>query len=203
MPVNQDDVLRIAARQKDIHGSDIVNVYHLRQTSATPVTNSIALAEIKTFFEGAYSQLNGLLNTSLAPLDIKVDKIQLIGGALQIIENIGTTSWGGAYNPSGSGDSLPAGCAALVILRTAVGKVFGRKFINGVNEGNSDDGFLNAAIVSGLSAFAGALITPWAGTMGFELGLLSTRTTVFQKFLGLLVADNIAYQRRRRPGKGS
>lgn len=204
MTVNDGDILRIAVRQTGATGNDLVNVYHADVTAGAPATNADALTDIRDWIDSAYSSMNAVIHGSVNPLDIKVDKVQLVGGIIQLIENIGTISWGTLYNPAGSGDPLPSGVAGLVLLRTLVGKVFGKKFIPGMIEPQINGDTLQSTVLSALAAYALDFVVTYVGSaISLDGGILSTRTNQFEYFVEADVSSIPAYQRRRRPGTGS
>lgn len=204
MAVNDDEVLRMAVRQKSNEGTDIVNVYHYKY-DGTGDTDAAALSAIAAHFDALYDEIEGQITGAQVPLDIKVDKVALVGGLLKIIENVGTTIWGSLYDPSGAGEAEPLGVCVLIILRTLVGKVFGRKYIGQVNEttiaGNSlATGTPTTAFTNVLPNFLDLITTP-NGVL--YPGILSTRTLQFEYFNSAAIATEVGYQRRRALRSGS
>ena len=205
MPSDVGDVLRIAVRQIGEDGEDIVNVYEAECTVAETDPDADILTTIAAYMDAAYAYLNSNLPAAQAPVDIKVDLIQLVGGVKQIVRNLGTISWGSSFNPSGSSDPSPSGVAAVVLLRTLVGKVFGRKFIGQLMEGNLIGNAYTGTLASAIASYAAEFLLAMAGpnTGTYVWGVLSTRTNQFERFVEAALSAFPGYQRRRRPGTGS
>lgn len=206
MTVNVNEVVRAAVRQKSASGTDIVNVFHFGTGGSGSAADADVLTAIATWADALYAPLNAQIPGSQTPFDIKVDVVDLVGGVLSIIRNVGTISWGSTYNPSGSGESYALGVAIGVILRTLVGKVFGRKFIGQVSEttiaGNAlATGAPATAFASFLTLILDTIVI--GGTFIMTPGILSTRTLGFEAFVQADLATEVFYQRRRAIRSGS
>lgn len=205
MTVADGDILRVAARMKSLSNTDIVNVFHFEAEGATPASEVDVMTSIVTWLETAYNDIEGQIPTNQTPYDVKIDMVHLVGGVVKILRNLGVVSWGGAFDPSGTGEAMPLGVAVLIILRTLVGKVFGRKFIGQVSEvttaGNS---LATGAPATAFATFAAKLLLPiTSGTITLHPGILSTRTLQFERFTEADLATEVGYQRRRAIRSGS
>lgn len=205
MSVQPGEVIRCAVRQVSASGTDIVNVYHFQNVGSNDTPDANVLADMATYMDVAYANINAQVPGSQQPVDIKIDVVELIGGVVKIVRNIGTISWGVTYNPTGSGESYALGVALGIILRTLVGKVFGRKFIGQLSEttvnGNS---LATGTPTTNFTAFAAAIVGD--ATLGADVyhpGVLSTRTLTFEEFVQADIATEVFYQRRRAIRMGS
>lgn len=102
-----------------------------------------------------------------------------------------------------AGENLPSQCAPVVLGRTETKHVFGRKFLPGVTETNSQFGLPSAALKTAMSNFGGIVfastytmdgtpLTP--GCWGKNHGFTETVSTSNSLYFGS--------QRRRKPGLG-
>lgn len=205
MSVSGNDLIRVSARCAGTSNQDIVNVFHFRVASAMSGLDADLVSDLKTHMETAFAELNSVQSNSVNPIDLKIDKVTWNGSDEAVVYNFGTYPWGGAYNPSASGDDLPPMVTGLVKLLTHLGKVYGRKFIGGMMEAGNVSGFYNSAVVTALTNFAALFITLITGASGntYEAGVLSKKTAAFQKFTSARVDSVYATQRRRRIGSGS
>lgn len=205
MPVDNGDILRIALRQKHGETQDVVNVYHLRCIFTGSLPEADVLAAVSGYFSSAYNDVESWMPTVQVPIDIKVDKIMLIGGKIEIVATVGVTTWDPGFDPSGAGEALPRGVSALIFLLTSVGKVFGRKFIGTLTEAATAGDSLVPAALTALGNMAAKLIVNRVIDADHLLqpGVLSTRTLQFEPFMSARVRAIPAYQRRRTPGVGS
>jgi hypothetical protein len=205
MSVDDGDITRISVRQSMGSGQDHVNVYHVQWILTGSITNETAMTAAATWIDTAMAQFEDYLDDDLVPLDMKVDKVQYIGDSWDITENVGVSSWASAYTPSSTGDPLPAGVAALVLLRTAIGKVFGRKFFGGLTEPFVSKDTLTSNLLTALASLVTYFVDQWdySVDIGIQAGVASLREAAFQAFNEIDIPTPIGYQRRRRPGAGS
>lgn len=206
MSVADGEVIRVSARQEMAGDQDHVSVFHYLCDFAAPQTEGDVMDAIAEDIDTAFSTLNAIITTGQDPLDMKFDVVEFVGGLLKITRNIGLIIWPDVlYNPTGAGDKLPPGVAALVKFLTGIGKVYGRKFIGGLIETAQDGGNLTSAALTALGLFGGAILSDPAIDVNnwFEPGVMSTREQDFVIFSEVDASGNIAYQRRRRKGTGS
>lgn len=205
MPVSDGEILRLAVRCKRSDEGDVVNVFHCRADLTAPQPDLDVLVAVQSWMESAYASIESHIPADQNPIDIKVDVIQLIGGVVRIVRNVGTISWGGVFDPSGAGEALPRGIAVLVFFLTTVGKVFARKYLGSLVESAT----AGDSIVGAVSTAAGQFVTTILAGKTFNVsekltpGVLSTRTLKFELFNSARVRSRVGYQRRRAPGVGS
>jgi len=205
MTVSVGDVIRVSARQIGSAAQDLVNVYYLQATSGSPDGDENVITAVQAWMDTVYAAMEDSISNVVEPFDIKIDVVDFIGGVLKITRNIATVAWGGGYVPASAGQPMPAGVAALIILRTLVGKVFGRKFIPGLEETGVQGDEVIATALSRLATLAANILAGFStsgSVLTFLPGVMSTRETDFVPFTDVDVGS-IGYQRRRRPGTGS
>lgn len=122
-------------------------------------------------------------------------------GPTQFIPWVGT--YGGGI---GTGDPLPPGATALLLLRTGIKNVQGRKYLPVFMETTQSGGIWGSGTQGRLNAFAGVLDNqmPLAVT-GMEVTwhVYSRESGLDYPVTGAQARPMVAYQRRRRAGRGS
>lgn len=206
MPLNAGDIVRVSVRQRGPQGQDIVNVFHYRASATISDSDSTILDEIRTRMNTAFDYIESYIPSTQTPLDIKADVVQLVNGVETITRNLGTIPWPTTvYSPSGSGNVYAPGVAVGVLLRTLVGKVFGRKFIGVLMESAlGDHGRLDTSAISAfmnMAAQFAAIITLTGGVL--KPGVLSKRLAGFAEYAAYELATEAFYQRRRNVKVGS
>ena len=206
--VEFNDVIRCSVRQRIGSNNDLINVYEFRNTTAQTAQEADVLAAVAAATDDAYAQLNAKISNVIAPVDIKVDVVSVVGGVKRVTKNVGTVLWGSSYAPAAAGDRLPSGVAALVKGLTGAGKIFAKKFIGGLVEADNAGDAWGATLLTALATFATNVFSDFNTTGGetFEAGVLSVgAATAGEWFPVSEVAVNTQphYQRRRRPGVGS
>jgi hypothetical protein len=114
--------------------------------------------------------------------------------------------WTSLTAGGGGASSNAAGVALLIVLRTGISRVFGRKYLGGIITANIDtDGFWASALVTVGATFAAHLLGEFVGGTSTSTWLpgLIAKTGQFWSFIEAIVSAIPAYQRRRRKGAGS
>lgn len=186
----------------------MINVYEFEHQGTSPVDEEDVLTAVAAYFDAAYDNIDSYVSNYVGPVDIKVDVVDVISGVKKVISNVGTILWGSDYAPSGAGERIANGLAALVKLFTLSGKTFGKKFIGVFTEtdanGNAMGGALQAALASMITDLLVDLVVDV--TEDFAPGVLSVSQDapgIFFSFVEGAIEAGWAYQRRRKPGVGS
>lgn len=205
MPVSGGEVIRCSVRQSGPGGQDIVNVWHYLVAAASPIDEEVVMLDVASGMDQLYATISGQISNAQNPVDIKIDVVDYVGGVYTIIRNVGTIGWGSSYNPSNSSEIYAAGVAVLVLLRTLVGKVFGRKFIGVVGETTiSNQNIATGDPASAFTAFIGKALEGFSTAAGeYLLGVMSDRLFDFALCHEVELATEVGYQRRRAPRSGS
>lgn len=205
MPLNAGDVVRIAARLRGPQGQDIINVYHYRATNTISDTDGDILNSIANKMDNIYEPVESEFPATSEPVDLKVDVVEMQNGKEVIVRNLGTQMWGVLFVPSGVGNVYAPGVAVGILLRTAVGKVFARKFIGPLMEATfGDHGHLDSTKIAAFLTMAVRMLDTIPLTGGqLEPGVLSKRLAGFAKFTFSELAAEAFYQRRRSIRMGS
>lgn len=182
-----------------------MNVWHYLVAAASPIDEEDVLADVAAGMDDLYATISGQITNAQSPVDIKIDVVDYVGGVYTIIRNVGTIGWGSSYNPSNSSEIYAAGVAVLVLLRTLVGKVFGRKFIGVVGETTiSNQNIATGDPASAFNAFIAKALEGFSTVNGeYLLGVMSDRLFDFALCHEVELATEVGYQRRRAPRSGS
>lgn len=198
-------MIRCSVRQSGPNGQDIVNVWHYLVAAASPIDEEVVMLDVASGMDQLYATISGQITNTQNPVDIKIDVVDYVGGVYTIIRNVGTIGWGSAYNPSNTAEVYAAGVSILVLLRTLVGKVFGRKFIGVVGETTiSNQNIATGDPASAFTAFIAKALEGFSTAAGeYLLGVMSDRLFDFALCHEVELATELGYQRRRAPRSGS
>jgi len=205
MSVPVGSIIRAAVRQTGAYGNDIVNVFHFIHDGIMAVQEEDVLSNLATLIDTNYATLNAVISNLQDPNDLKVDVVDWIGGALKVIANIGTTSWGDTYNPANGGESLPTAIAALILRRTSLGKSFGRTFLGGLVESDTAGNDLSGAgVIEDFADFAATCLDSFSVSgQDFVPGIPSAINFGFRLLTEAALGTELAVQRRRFRRYGS
>lgn len=197
MTVNVGDRLRITAVLRVNGQADVMNVFAIRTGGLDSTTDEAAMENIELYLSGVYSAGTDLISGLCATVEVR-------GFNVTQDRPLPVVPWTHFAAGSSGGELLPFGCAALVLFRTGLNRVLGRKFIPGITEATVTHGALSVSAVNAAALWAGALAA------GYEAISGDTRYDYFvENKLGVYIAPlsatirtQIAYQRRRKPGVG-
>jgi len=195
--VNTNDRVRATAVLLGPSG-EVQNVYYFRFQGVIPAGDLLVMADLADFLDGVYTDINLGIAGNYTYTEVR---------GFNMTQNVPmpTVSWPNLTTGGGSGGVSPSGVALLVILRTGISRVFGRKYFGGIIDGNIDsDGFWVSGLVSAGITAAGQLLTTFIGstTLATYLPGIITSTNTFLGFISAVVTNNPSYQRRRRKGRG-
>ena len=200
MSVAEGDMLRVACSQQTGDSDDNINVFHFGVSlPPTPNTDNALLSDISTKISLIYSQIEGVLSNGLTAVDITVYSVS-------DDRPIGVTAWGAGYSGGlGSGEGMPAADCLLVLLPTSVKRTIGRVYLSPFTEGGQAFGTWTSTLRTTVQDFIAELLAIDPGPNGSILNY-----GVYKRSDGLLYEPTasrtvpiVAYQRRRKPGRGS
>lgn len=199
MAILSGDVMRVSARMKLEGVFDIVNVFHVIVDTLGAGGDANVLNDLAEYVGTAYSQFEGTL-----PDVVTADTIDMYNVSQDI--PYGQHTWGGGFTGgTNSGDFTSVGSAVLLLFPTAAKRVQGRFYLGPVAEGHITAGRVNAASLANAENFAASIVTLDAYTNGsvFDYIVLSKAENTPHHPTTHRVVMEIAYQRRRRRGRGS
>jgi hypothetical protein len=206
MPLNEGDIVRVAARHKGPQGQDIVNVLHYKATGNIAASDNDIANAIANHLSDIWSNIEADIPSTQTPYDIKVDLVTIVNGVEQIVRNLGIMGWNAlVYQPGGSGNVYAPAVAVGILLRTLLSRVVGKKYIGVLMEAAlGDHGRLDSGAATRFLNFAAELIgdiTISGATLAF--GVLSRKLSQFVEVIEADVASEAYYQRRRSIRMGS
>lgn len=148
----------------------------------------------------AYNTLNAVVSLNLDGVEVEFYK-----------RNTGTGKWDGigsydftGWLPTGAGEFLPEGVAAVIrFFADAVGNQ-GRKFIAGLLEAGTTGGVWTSTVTTALVNYATELVSDVTTSGGdMQPGWWNLENLDVYEFNGSFAVNTVpGYQRRRKPGVG-
>lgn len=198
MATQPGDIIEAAARA-EINGSDdIVNSYQFRFEEETELSDGNTVNDIIKVLELIYVIVEALQSTFVLYKDIRItNKTQQ--------QLLGTVAWDTVSQGTAVGDAIPPGVAALINFSTTISRVMPRKYFGGFTVANLDqDGTWDTALVAEMVDIGDILLAPiTVQNRVWQYGYLSPKTLAFEIPVSAVTNDVGAYQRRRKPGRGS
>lgn len=199
MPVDENDIIRISARQLYKSVDEIVNVLHCVCLTNLSADDQELGEDIAAWIADAYGTIQDILHNALEPNVIDLYNVTQD-------YPIGQFNWGSGYTGGdSSGDPLPNGVAGLIIWNTNTKRMQGKTYIGVLTEGALSAGLWNAGYLSSMTAFVDALMFPGATPSGstFQFEVYSKTNDIVRHPSGFRLPLIPAYQRRRKTGRGS
>lgn len=198
MATQQNDILEAACRA-EINGSDdIINTFQFRYEDAAPLSEANTITDMVAVLELIYVIIEALQSSFVLYKDIRLtNKTQDI--------LLGTVPWDTVDQGTAIGDAVPPGVASYISFSTTIPNVRPSKYFGGFTVANLDqDGTWDTALVAEMVDVADLLLAP-LGVQGreYRYGYLSPKTLAFEIPVSAVTNDVGAYQRRRKPGRGS
>jgi hypothetical protein len=197
MAVGVNDILRITAVMSFGAGVSVQNVYRVKVTGFPTGSESDVMTDMAAWLDDAYGELEPFISSVLSFEEVR-------GFNETRDEPLPTTAWPVLTQGGVSVDYLPTANAMLVLFRTGLAKVIGRKFIAGLVEDRVTAGELTSTMISALAAYA---LTVMAGPNGvasggtFEYAIID-KLGIARAPVEFVVRTAVAFQRRRKPGRG-
>ena len=202
MSIPEGSILKMVVSCLWTDGNIIQNVFNAVVTGAgAPWDEADIVLDAISWAEDLFFNLTGGTTNHLDGSQVQVYEFDPQD---QDWDEVGSGAF--TWNPTGTGEQLPRGVAALINLRTLDPDVSGKKYVGGMVETNLDDGLWSSTILADLLSFA---VDWYAGFVGTDSGadwlpgVWSPKGTVFKTALPQVTIPAIpAYQRRRKRGVG-
>lgn len=198
MAVNQNDILRVAARMHlGTHG-DLVNVYHFRKSDATPQTDGETRVDLSLWIDELYDEIDNYLSVDLDFIDINYFNVTQD-------RPLGSGLWPTLVAGTRTGHPLPAQLAVFLQGNTGYSRNWARKFIGGFSENeNSATGFLEALLLSAMAGFAARWLSgPVAAMTGdWDPVVFHYDLNDYREIIEVIIRNVWSTVRRRRAGRG-
>lgn len=201
MATDNNNVLRCASKWRMAGVGDIVNVYDLRvQEAVGVVADADVLEGVRNWFAQVYgfSDLNNLYHASVKHQEISVfnrTEDYPVGFVPRIP----------ALDGIDSAEVAPETLAPLVIFRTPVSRMVGKKFLPPTSLGALDAGLYSAGSLSAMRDFADVVMVAQEAEADFFLQYVVTGVNPAPSYAptSYAVRDVPAVLRRRKRGIGS
>jgi hypothetical protein len=198
MTTNQNDIIEAAARMEQNGSDDVINTYQWRYEDASPIQPATTVSDIVTILELIYTIVSALQSTWLVYKDIRItNKTQ--------DTLLGTVPWDTMVAGTLEGDAVPPGVAAYINFSTIIPNVRPSKYFGGFTVGSLDqNGTWDIALVAEMADVADLLLNDMVSQgRAYRYGYLSPKTAAFEIPVSAITGSVGAYQRRRKPGRGS
>lgn len=197
MTVNDNDVVRAVAQMQSHGVDDLLNVFHVRNVTGTPVAEEDFGTDVGTWLDAIYTCINAHVLNSIQYIEI---------GLYNVTQDIPMVSEAWPVLTFGTLDAndLPHGVALLQTYETATKNVQGKKYFGGLPVTDITDG---GTWTTTLVTLAACILLRMVGEQSrtysdLEPGAWSRTAGLFRPFTAGLTDYVPAYQRRRRPGTG-
>lgn len=195
MTVAVNDVLRSAVEGVQSTGNQaVVNVYQWQASFIADGDDDVVGNEIATQIDIMYNILESFLHDDYFALNLSILNV-----TQDLLLNDQPITVGG----TAVGDPMPNQVTALVVGRTNIDRVQGRKYMGpfAVASANAD-GLIDAVTLVALASFADAYIAPFTGLSGnqYNAGVnhqTAPSTFVWEDFIGRRVVNGWRTQRSR------
>lgn len=196
MTVVVNDVLKTASRGLiAVAGQQSINIFTHQITTLVDGSDSVVRDELAAEILAIMTTIQLSVSDQFQIVDFRVENQT----QQTILGEVPST-----YIGSGTTDPLPAQVAALVLGRTAVKRVQGRKYLGGFDEtDNASAGLWVGLAVTELGNFASAYVAPFTGLSGnvYDAGVsdrpIFPLPITFTPFNGSRVVPNARTQRSR------
>lgn len=193
---NVNDIIRVTAQALWL-GQQIVNVYHaivdVLPTNDAELADDLIVAVDDAHGIVASGQTDDLVYDVINVHNVTQDY-------LMAEEPFPSTAAGLSAQ-----DPIPSGAAGLVTFPTIIPKTRGRKFIAGLVESYTTDGYFNGTALGVLDLYGDSLIGTQVGgnASEFRFGVVMVPSGIFRAYVSYQTSNIPAYQRRRKVGVGS
>lgn len=194
---NAQDVLEVAVIGDFNQASEIVNVFHLKAISGVADVADV-MDDIEDIAIIIFTIIKALATAQTIWRRIRVRNLSQ--GTI-----LGEQAFAAPIQGTATGDSMPPGVCALTYFSTGVPHVQTRKFWGPIGETHCDgEGTLNTAARTILVNVIANMLAGYIQTNdAYSYGYLSPKTGTFLPATSGAYAEQFAYQRRRKPGRGS
>lgn len=203
MSISDGTILRIAVSMLFTDGNLAMNVFNaVIAGSGAPWDEEDVVSDALDWVDAIYSNLTAAVTDELDGSEMTVYEYD---SSDDDWDEVGTVAF--TWNPTGAGDELPRGVAALLNCRTIDPDVSGKKYFAGLTEDSNQDGLWVAAAIASLADIAADWLTPFVGTettADWAPVIWSvTKKTPYLMTGAFAAPTEPSYQRRRKRGVGA
>lgn len=190
--------IRVAVVWQNSAAQEFVNTHHISLGGTIDSDDNVVEGAIALWLEEAYADAVPYMSSILSHNRTEI-----------LIEN--STAATSLLSPDSNLDGadtnqpLPFAVSYLILLRTAVRGVVGRKYLPVFTEASSTNGVWTAGTNTDMASVAAAFSSVWTSPGGMVITprVYSRASNTQRAITGYAAQAVPAYQRRRRPGRGS
>lgn len=200
MPVSPGDTIEVACVHVFNNVEEVINVWHMTTMGGGTMDDVTADGDIAGQMGFMYSEIDSIISNSVDATEIRWRNLTADGPTRFI-------GWGAGYvGGTASAEALPPGDTLLLLLRTGVKNVQGRKYFPPFTEAAQSNGVWGAGTITAMGAFTSEVEAGFGGSVSlvdWEFRVYSRALGTAHPIIGTRVQPIVAYQRRRRQGRGS
>jgi len=197
LTVNEGDVIRVTAvMNHDLEGT-VQNVWWIKQLTST-CPDSTFMATMQARLTQSYGYIDEYM-----PDTLSFDEVRGFNVTQDV--PLATVSWSGLTTGGVDVASpLPSVLSCLAFGRTGQNRVILKKYFGPFTEDNQTDCEWTSAILTGVANLMGSMLADWlSGPVGTATaGVYSKGQLTWFDIAETVVRSVIAYQRRRKKGRG-
>jgi hypothetical protein len=199
MSVANGDHVRLTAVHTFNGQAQVQNVYDVvvTDTSGSPTVNLDFMEDAAAYMELVYSEVQAFTSNLLGYTEVR-------GFIVNKNEPLPTVPYPNLISGESTAEALPLGAAGLVLFRTSIARVVGRKYVGGIVASALADSFWTGGFMDALDAFGTAVRVGMGGEVNGSLATFGVFTTGGSLAPAVTHQAQVtpAYQRRRRQGRG-
>jgi len=197
MTVQDGDLLKVTAILDVVSVLTIENVFGFEIINAGNGDDQDVMTDLAQKVDDVYAELQTIMNVNVGFSE--VHGFNLTQNVPMPIVPFPTLTVGAL-----STSFYAEGCAALLLIRTNALRVLGRKFFGGFTEGAFEDGLLTTGTITAVTAAGLTMIveTPGPASGAIYRYVVIDKSGLPHVAVSLDVGNIIAYQRRRKRGRG-
>lgn len=202
MALSVGDIVRTSCNFVLGSGDQYQNVFHHIFDGPGGVIDSAVVSDIKDWADVMYSEYDATVDNAVIETLSFVDQVEFIDGEWKVVANIGTFTV--AMTPGAAAIVLPNQSSPFVVFKTARPQSVGRKFLFPCIAASQDNGIIDGATVTLITAWAADALADITLLLANVLhpGVVRTGVNDFLPFTVAVVTNLIGSQRRRRQGSG-
>lgn len=198
MAVNAGDVLECSVIHENSVSGVQINRYQFRLEGVGSLNEALVLDDIAEIIETIYNIVSALIAIRNVLREVRVHNM-----TQDVL--LGSTDGGTYLGGTSASDDLPQGVASFIHFTTDVPRVILSKYLPSATVGDLiPSGSLGAPQLANLVAFGVALLATLSMTNGdYVYGYFSPKTSSFVQPQVAVASAVLAYQRRRKKGRGA
>lgn len=198
MATQDGDVIETTVIHENTESGLQVNRYQWEVAAVSPIADADLLDDVADFINALYQIVKGFISIKNVFREVRVTNI-----TQDIL--IGSTLAPPYVGGNGADPASPQGVSAYVYFTTAYPRIILSKYLPSNQQGVvAGTGGLSGAWLVANTAFVAALMTTQVETYGsYQYGYLSPKAMQFVVPLVGIAQSVLAYQRRRKKGRGA